>query len=145
MPGLRTFEKLGEALRHLRLHGGTKPRRQLEVAAEAEVTRGMLSSYENGHQAPSLKTLARLLDALGADLDQLQWALRMVEAEPGEAAGRPYPDEPPAPAAVAEPTAVYRTVEVPELYSSDEEQALGEMIAGFLAWLRYTRGSPREE
>ncbi len=138
------FDKLGEALRHLRLHGGGRPRKQLEIAAEAGVTRGMLSSYENGHQEPSLRTLGRLLDALGADLEQLEWALRMVEAEPGEPARRPYP---PAPASgeVAEPAAVYRTVKVPRLLSDDEERVLGQMIAGFLAWLRYTRGQARKD
>ncbi len=144
MPRLKTFGKLGEALRHLRLHGGPTPRKQLEIAAAAGVTRGMLSSYENAHQEPSLKTLDRLLDALGADLGQLEWALAMVGAGPGEPGGRPYR---PTPAAgeVAEPPAVYRTVEVPEILSSDEERVLGQMIAGFLAWLHYTRGRSQEE
>lgn len=141
------FDKLGEALRHLRLHGGPRPRKQLEVAAAAAVTRGMLSSYENGHQEPSLKTLDRVLDALGADLAELEWALTVVAIEPrgpGEAAGAYSTERPPA-AAIAEPPAVYRTVEVPEILSSDEERVLGQMIAGFLAWLHYTRGQAREE
>ncbi len=138
------FDKLGEALRHLRQHGATPPRKQLEIAADAGVTRGMLSSYENGHQEPSLKTLGRLLDALGADLEQLEWALRMVAASPGQDAGRPYPPSSTA-AVVAEPPAVYRTVEVPELLSPDEERALGQIIAGFLAWLRYSRTRAGED
>lgn len=141
------FDKLGEALRHLRLHGAIPPRKQLEVAADAHVTRGMLSAYENGHQEPSLKTLGRILDALGADLDQLEWALRMVAVGPGEAATHPYPPLAggPAPGAVAEPPAVYRTVEVPDLLSPEEERVLGQMIAGFLAWLRFTRSRVRDE
>ena len=141
------FDKLGEALRHLRLHGATPPRKQLEVAADAHVTRGMLSSYENGRQEPSLKTLGRILDALGADLDQLEWALRMVTAGPGDAATRPYPPltAPAQPGMVAEAPAVYRTVQVPELLSPEEERALGQMIAAFLAWLRYTRSRALEE
>jgi transcriptional regulator with XRE-family HTH domain len=143
------FDKLGEALRHLRLHGARPPRKQLEIAADAGVTRGMLSSYENGRQEPSLKTLGRILDALGADLDQLEWALRLVAAAPGETAGRPYATGPTAPAVaeagtVAERAAVYRTVEVPEVLAPEEEDVLGQMIAGFLAWLRYTRSRARE-
>ncbi|MFW6175470.1 MAG: hypothetical protein ACOC7L_01475, partial [Acidobacteriota bacterium] len=33
----------------------------------------------------------------------------------------------------------YRTVRVPEPLSPREETALGQMIAGFLSYLRYTR------
>lgn len=131
------FDNLGPALRYLRLHGGPEPRKQLEVADRAGVTRGMLSSYEKGRRDPTLRTLERLLGALEADLVQLDWALRMVGTEAGET--------PPAPPAwrradeVAEPPAVYRTVRVPEPLSPREETALGQMIAGFLSYLRYTR------
>lgn len=141
MPGL---SNVGPALRYLRLHGGREPRKQMDVAAVAAVTRGMLSSYERGKQEPSLATLERVLEALGADLVKLQWALRMVETAPGEEPVRPPPswsgvDE------VAEPQAVYRAVSVPEPLSPEEEHALGQMIAGFLSYLRFTRGEGPEE
>ncbi len=151
-----TLERyVGAALRHLRLHGGPEPRKQLDVAAEAGVTRGMLSSYERGRQEPSLKNLDRVLDALGADLTQLHWALRIVQASPErpsggarQGAGGPgadAPDDrwetaPPPPAEIREPGAVYRAVHLPEPLSVDEEAALGQVLSGFLAWLRYTRG-----
>jgi len=150
---------VGPALRHLRLHGGREPRKQLEVAAAAGVTRGMLSSYERGKQSPSLKNLARILDALGADLVQLQWAVRMVQAQPdasGAAAwaqdARPESDDAwpldatgaGGPSEVREPPAVYRAVPLPEPLGVREEKALGQMIAGFLAYLSYTRAQARE-
>lgn len=136
------FDNLGPALRYLRLHGGPVPRKQLEVAARADVTRGMLSSYEKGRRDPTLRTLERLLRALDADLVQLDWALRMV----GTGAGEPPPAPPRWRGAdeVAEPPAVYRTVNVPEPLSPREENALGQMIAGFLSYLRYTRHGDEE-
>jgi len=133
---------VGAALRHLRLHGGSEPRKQLEVAAEAGVTRGMLSSYERGRQEPSLKNLDRVLGALGADLTQLHWAIRIVQAAPrpeGQATAA-WDTAPPPPAEIREPGATYHAVQLPEPLSADEEDALGQLLAGFLAWLRYTRG-----
>lgn len=137
---------VGAALRHLRLHGGPEPRKQLEVAAAAGVTRGMLSSYERGRQEPSLKNLDRVLRALGADLAQLHWAIRIVQAAPqpgvpgAESAERAWETAPPPPSEIREPGAVYRAVPLPEPLSTDEEAALGQLLSGFLAWLRYTRG-----
>lgn len=147
------FDQIGAALRYLRLHGGPEPRKQLEIAARAGVTRGMLSSYERGHQEPALTTLDRLLDALGADLVKLQWALRRVQpAREGELESEaPGPPEVPLPTLdwrhideVAERTAGYRMVRVPEPLEPEEEHVLGQMIAGFLAYLRYTRDQDRE-
>jgi len=137
MPG---FSNVGPALRYLRLHGGREPRKQMEVAAVAAVTRGMLSSYERGKQEPSLGTLERLLEALGADLVKLQWALRMVETEPGQEPVKPPPVWSPV-SEIAEAAPVYRAVSVPEPLSPEEEHALGQMIAGFLSYLRFTRGA----
>jgi len=144
------FATIGAALRYLRLHGGAEPRKQLEIAARAGVTRGMLSSYERGHQEPTLSTLDRLLDALESDLVKLQWALRRVEpAAPGEAGEGEAPEPPLATLdwrhidEVAERRAVYRAVQVPEPLEPEEEHALGQMIAGFLAYLRYTRDERR--
>lgn len=161
MPGFNTrgFADIGPALRFLRLHGPSAPSKQKEVAARAGVTKGMLSSYERSKQEPSLSTLARLLAALDADLYQLDWALRMVGASPGS---DPLADRSAALAGddggelllgpgrwgeseVAEPAAPYgsyRVVKVPEPLSDDEENALGQMLAGFLAYLRYTRDAP---
>lgn len=146
----RLEDHLGPALRHLRLHGGSEPRKQLDVAAAAGVTRGMLSSYERGKQDPSLRNLDRILRGLGADLVQLQWALRIVQAHPdartdtGEPrvappAGSGDPLGAPADAEIREPPAPYRVVPVPEPLRPAEERALGQMIAGFLAYVRYTR------
>jgi transcriptional regulator with XRE-family HTH domain len=136
------FENIGSALRYLRLHAGPEPRKQLEIAERAQVTRGMLSAYERGHQEPTLRTLERVLEALGVDLVELQWALRVIEARPGE--GPPPPPARHPPDEVAEPAAVYRTVRVPEPLSAGEEHALGQMIAGFLAYLRYSRDAANE-
>lgn len=148
------FDQIGAALRYLRLHGGPEPRKQMEIAARADVTRGMLSSYERGNQVPALKTLDRLLDALGADLVKLQWALRRVEPA-GEAARESAPEPPGLPDLphptldwrhideVAERTAGYRMVRLPEPLEPEEEHVLGQMIAGFLAYLRYTRDERR--
>lgn len=150
----RLANHLGPALRHLRLHGGSEPRKQLDVAAAAGVTRGMLSSYERGKQDPSLRNLDRILRGLDADLVQLQWALRIVQAHPdpgtdaeaeGGAPGSPPPSGPRSPTGapidpeVREAPAPYRTVPVPEPLRPEEERALGQMIAGFLAYVRYTR------
>ncbi len=146
----RLEDHLGPALRHLRLHGGPEPRKQLDVAAAAGVTRGMLSSYERGKQDPSLRNLDRILRGLGADLVQLQWALRIVQARPdsGEREAQPrsaepthtrYPSGAPADAEIREPSPPYRVVPVPQPLRPAEERALGQMIAGFLAYVRYTR------
>lgn len=161
---------VGAALRHLRLHGGSAPRKQMDVAAEAGVTRGMLSSYERGRQEPSLRNLDRVLQALGADLAELHWAIRIVQSAPAAspssggseavtggpeaaprpgAAGEPPADgwnfTPPPPAELREPGAVYRAVRLPEPLSADEETALGQLLSGFLAWLRYTRREAGED
>lgn len=139
---------LGPALRHLRLMTG---RKQQDVAAEATVTRAMLSSYENSRQAPTLATLLRLLEALDADFAALQWALDLVaagpagESGPGEGSPRRPPRSRPVAPAGAPPPEVgtdrpveYRIVDLPEL-SSEEQQLLGHLLAGFLSWLRYSR------
>ena len=161
------FEAVGAALRYLRQHGGARSVKQKDVAARAGITKGMLSSYETGKQEPSLPTLGRLLDALGADLARLQWALGRVgrpadgegfpeerpsTVEPGDAARSPFAPgrwssvgtlaEEEVPYGEPDPPsrAGYRLVEVPEPLSSEEERALGQMLAGFYSFLRYRRG-----
>ena len=72
-PGLVTH--LAPALRRLRRR---RRRLQRDVAREAGITRGMLSAFENGHRRPSLPSLGRILDALGADLTELHDVLQEV-------------------------------------------------------------------
>lgn len=66
---------LGEALKLLRSRRGW-PQKQL--AAAARITRGMVSNYESGKQAPTLATLDRILAALKADLCDLYCAIEFV-------------------------------------------------------------------
>lgn len=139
------FHQLGPALRHLRQIRGKK---QLEIAAEAEVTRGMLSSYENGHQEPTLTTLGRILDALGVDLAELQWAMTLTgsrlepaTAEGDDAAGdRPYPFPNPRPSYVAEGGSknTFYQVELPRL-EVGEQEVFAHLVAAFLAYRRWRR------
>jgi transcriptional regulator with XRE-family HTH domain len=75
---------LGPALRRLRMGRG---QRQFETAAAAEITKAMLSAYENGKRRPSLKTLDQILAALDADLGDLHAALVSERRERARAAG----------------------------------------------------------
>lgn len=65
-------ERLGSALRELRER---TRKTQREVEGEAGLSSGALSRYEHG-QAMELRTLFRLLDALGADFADLGLAMR---------------------------------------------------------------------
>lgn len=67
---------LGPALRRLRQHHDLH---QQEVAQAAGITKSMVSAYERGRRRPSLPTLVRLLNALGADFKVLQRAVREAE------------------------------------------------------------------
>jgi DNA-binding XRE family transcriptional regulator len=55
--------RVGPTLRAMRLRQG---RSQANVSSRARVPRSSLSRYESGASAPSLRTLARILVALGA-------------------------------------------------------------------------------
>lgn len=68
-------DNLGQALQLLRTRRGWP---QKKLAAAAGITKGMVSSYENGKQAPTLVTLNKILKALGADLCDLYWAVEFV-------------------------------------------------------------------
>lgn len=145
------FEQLGPALRHLRQIRGKK---QLEIAAEAEVTRGMLSSYENGHQEPTLTTLGRILDALGVDLAELQWAMTLTgerlepvaprkgegDGEGDEDGGMTYPFPNPRPSYVGEGGSknTFYQVELPRLDVA-EQDVFAHLVAAFLAYRRWRR------
>ena len=91
---------LGQALRWLRDRQGKK---QYQVAEAAGITKGMLSAYETGRQRPSLKTLEKILDTLGCDLNDLHNAIQIINGRPegikrrGEGV-----EEPEAPAAEAQ-------------------------------------------
>ena len=74
----------GTALALLRMRTGKK---QYEVAGEAGITKGMLSSYETGRQRPSLESLTKLLEVLGADFRDLQDALDNLEHRPLQGVG----------------------------------------------------------
>jgi transcriptional regulator with XRE-family HTH domain len=140
------FQQLGPALRHLRQIRGKK---QLEIAAEAEVTRGMLSSYENGHQEPTLTTLGKILDALGADLAKLQWAMTLTGSplepdrttgEGDDEGGMTYPFPNPRPSWVGEGASkdTFYRVELPRL-EVGEQEVFAHLVAAFLAYRRWRR------
>lgn len=58
-------KRIGEEIRRLRRDQGLTQR---ELASRAEIVQQNLSLYERGEAAPRLSTLARLLDALDAEL-----------------------------------------------------------------------------
>jgi len=58
-------KRVGEEIRRLRRDQGLTQR---ELASRAEIAQQNLSLYERGETAPRLSTLARLLDALDAEL-----------------------------------------------------------------------------
>jgi transcriptional regulator with XRE-family HTH domain len=57
----RITRQVGNALRRIRADRGAK---QCQVAELAGITKAMLSTYENGRQAPSFSTLAKVLSTL---------------------------------------------------------------------------------
>lgn len=69
---------LGTALRLLRLQRG---KTQKEVAEAAGIRGPMLSGYENGGKVPALKTLLKLLKALGCSLTDLEKEMHRLESE----------------------------------------------------------------
>jgi transcriptional regulator with XRE-family HTH domain len=73
------YVSLGSALVFLR---NRTRRKQSEVADEAGLTKGMLSSYETGRQRPSLDSLFKLLEVLQGDFGDLQDALDITANRP---------------------------------------------------------------
>ena len=73
------FNKLGEALKVLRLRTGMKQR---EVGAKAGVTPAMISTYETGKAVPLIPTVESLLDAMGFDRFDLLNALEAANGRP---------------------------------------------------------------
>lgn len=122
-------------------------KRQYQVADSAGITKAMLSAYETGKQKPSLDTLEKILDALGSDLSDLHNALQIVNERP-PTGRRPEPLNPNGWASAwrvgttagGEPgpkVDVYRILGFDRPLPAEEEQALGEMLAGFIRLLRF--------
>lgn len=61
-------EKLGKNLRRIRT---TKGISQGDIARSLEVSRGFVSTIENGKTNPTLATIAKLAKAVGVSVDEL--------------------------------------------------------------------------
>jgi transcriptional regulator with XRE-family HTH domain len=134
------FEGLGKALRWLRAR---QDKRQYQVAEAAGVTKAMLSAYETGKQKPSLETLEKILDGLGVSLGDLHHALLIVNGRAdqlryseGSVGGEPRP----LPHRTGE-IDLYRVLGIQEALPLEEEQALRQMLMGFLGFLRFMHDS----
>lgn len=132
---MSSFTGLGKALRWIRQRQGKK---QFEVAEAASITKAMLSSYENEKQRPAIDTLERILDALEIDLDYLAYAIRVVRQEEERRTGR----RDARPRSAAQPTFepyldLERVLGLARRLDPAEEQAVGQMLDGFHALLRY--------
>lgn len=133
--GMASFTGLGKALRWIRQRQGKK---QYEVAEAAHITKAMLSSYENEKQRPTIETLERILDALEIDLEYLAYALRSVTQDERRRSGGGPPENP----SIAPPTLgpfldIERLLGLGRRLEPAEERAVGRMIEGFHALLRY--------
>jgi transcriptional regulator with XRE-family HTH domain len=134
---MAAFEGLGKALRWLRAR---QDLRQYQVAEAAGVTKAMLSAYETEKQKPSLETLEKLLDGLGATLGDLHQALGIVRGqadplrtpEPGAHRGAVELDGP-----RGFDLDLYRILGARETLPVEEEQAMRQMLLGFHGLLRY--------
>jgi transcriptional regulator with XRE-family HTH domain len=82
--GSHPYLTFGSALTLLRKRTGKK---QADIAREASMTKGMLSSYETGRQRPSLESLTKLLAVLEADFHDLQDALDLLANRPLRTSG----------------------------------------------------------
>jgi transcriptional regulator with XRE-family HTH domain len=83
--GSHPYLSFGSALALLRKRTAKK---QTEIAQAASLTKGMLSSYETGRQRPSLESLTKILEVLGADFHDLQDALDILANRPLRASGK---------------------------------------------------------
>jgi transcriptional regulator with XRE-family HTH domain len=73
------FDRIGTAIATLRERAGLSQR---DLAGHAGITPAMLSNYETGAKEPSLHSLGRILDALGAGLGSVDDALDLVNGRP---------------------------------------------------------------
>lgn len=141
------FDGLGRALRWLREKEG---QRQYETARTAGITKAMLSAYETGKQNPSIETLEKILDALGADLHDLAEALRVNRSDDREAreksqAWSSYQRQRAKPYRTAEPRDnIYRVLDLDRPLPAQQEAALSQMLAGYHSLLRQFYGQLEE-
>ena len=132
---MASFTGLGKALRWIRQRQGKK---QYEVAEAANITKAMLSSYENEKQRPAIDTLERILDALGIDLDYLAYAIRVVRQEEERRSGKRLAPAPQVPnQAPDQYLDLERSLGLERRLDPAEEQAVGQMLEGFHSLLRY--------
>jgi transcriptional regulator with XRE-family HTH domain len=131
---MHVFESLGKALRWLRAR---QDRRQYETARLAGITKAMLSAYETGKQKPSLETLDKLLEALGADLDDLHEALSIVNERGGAGWSRRAAGRPAVASGLDAEADVYRVLGIDHRLDPEHERAFREMLDGFHRLLRY--------
>lgn len=135
-----SFDRLGRSLRWIRQRQGKK---QFEIASDARITKAMLSSYENEKQRPTLETLERILAALRVDLEGLAYAMRAVaqeeQAKNTTGATPPRSSHPTEIDPWAPPTALdlQEILRMPRSLESPEATAIGQMLQGFHALLRY--------
>jgi transcriptional regulator with XRE-family HTH domain len=141
--GTPVLNGLGQAIRWLRERHSKK---QYQVADDAGITKGMLSSYETGRQRPSLETLEKVLSTLGCDLHDLHNALQIVNGRPQVLRQR-----------MGEMGEAARTAEMPEPGRTDvrkllglrmplppeEDRAIAQILDGFHRLLRYIHETAR--
>lgn len=149
------FHDLDRALRWLRLQ---HRRKQCEVAQAAGITQAMLCSYEKGKRQPSLRTLEKILDSLGVDLPGLFRVLETVREQPVasdesefRAPSTAHAGQPRSMGKAADPLAPARSASACQTESEidlhrwlglshrlpvEQEEALSQMLEGFLTWLR---------
>jgi transcriptional regulator with XRE-family HTH domain len=142
--GTTVLNGLGQAIRWLRERHEKK---QYQVADDAGITKGMLSSYETGRQRPSLETLEKVLSTLGCDLHDLHNALQIVNGRPqvmrqrivemAERADAPEPGR----------TDVRKLLGLTGPLAVEEERAIGQILDGFHRLVRYIHqtSKPRPE
>lgn len=133
---MSAFDGLGKALRWLRAR---QDKRQYQVADESGVTKAMLSAYETGKQKPSLETLEKILDGLGANLDDLHGALRVVNGQSDPLRPTAAPDRrPPALGhSVGNDLDVASMLGLSGPLPPEREEAFRLMLQGFHHFLRH--------
>ena len=87
---------LGGALKELRWQARMK---QIEVCRRIGMTAPQISRYENGRETPNLESLVKILQAVGADLCDLQRVLLAQAAEQRQGEGENEAAAAPEPAA----------------------------------------------
>jgi transcriptional regulator with XRE-family HTH domain len=119
------FDDAGRALRRLREEKGLL---QKEVSERSGVTKGMLSRIENDKADTTLGTLGRILEGMGAEVDDFSRVLKTVqrgkdstpeEASPLESAGLASAS---GSAELARPK-VYVMVEMPARTQAESDEA----------------------